>query len=322
MVLWPLVLGKQHQLSVREFLYLHPVHKNLEGGGVYNIQTRRRRLIQLETKYSSNRGWKNHFFFTSGQWEFAPTKKAQDPRVRRETNMLSKKGHHAPRLTPNEISRVNNILNWARRHDTSMLFEVLCTVPRLMEFVYLFTAHVAIKLIEEVARVQFNPGPLAANTRGATPRKDQVQAIGKGKSKQMDMGKGKMIKPEKPKKAALFPLQTGGVFKIHDKDPAPSAPAVTQFVQWEKKQTEAPPRVAKVLNLVDEEDDVEAGKPAEVTSVPVPKVPTQREESKVKVIEAHLMRKRTLKKAVDAAAPRVVPAAAVTMANFLANWRR
>ena len=40
------------------------------------------------------------------------------------------------------------------------------------------------------------------------------------------------------------------------------------------------------------------------------------------MIEAPLMRKRTLKKAVDATAPRAVPAAAVNMANFLANRRR
>jgi hypothetical protein len=41
MVLWPLVLGKHKQLTVREFLFLHRVHKNPGGGGVYNIQTRR-----------------------------------------------------------------------------------------------------------------------------------------------------------------------------------------------------------------------------------------------------------------------------------------
>ena len=66
-LLWPLVLGKQHQLTVREFMYLHRVHKNLGSPWVYNIQTRREKLIQLGTKYSNNRGWKNHFFFASGQ---------------------------------------------------------------------------------------------------------------------------------------------------------------------------------------------------------------------------------------------------------------
>jgi hypothetical protein len=73
MVLWPLALGKEHQLTVREFLHLHRVHRNPGGSGVYNIQTRWGKLITLETNYSSNRGWKNKFFFASGQWEFAPS---------------------------------------------------------------------------------------------------------------------------------------------------------------------------------------------------------------------------------------------------------
>jgi hypothetical protein len=40
MVLWPLALGKEHQLTLREFLHLHQVHKNPGGVGVYNFQTR------------------------------------------------------------------------------------------------------------------------------------------------------------------------------------------------------------------------------------------------------------------------------------------
>ena len=77
-----------------------------------------------------------------------------------------------------------------------------------------------------------------------------------------------------------------------------------------------------VLKLVDEDDDVEVGKPAEAVSVPVPKAPTPREELEVEVIEAPLMRKRTLKKVVNFVAPGAIPDAAVTMVNFLANRRR
>ena len=124
--------------------------------------------------------------------------------------MLLEKGHQAPRLTLNEITRVNNVLDWAKRHDTSMIFEVLCTVPRLIEFVYAPAAYVAVKLTKEVAGVRFNPGPFATNTRGATPRKDHAQTVGKGKSKQMDKGKGKMIELEKPKRLRLFPYKQAG----------------------------------------------------------------------------------------------------------------
>ena len=69
-----------------------------------------------------------------------------------------------------------------------MLYDVLCMIPRLMEFVYSLAAHVSVKLTKEVARVQFNLGPPAANTQGATPRKDQAQAVDKGKSKKSGQG--------------------------------------------------------------------------------------------------------------------------------------
>ena len=183
-----------------------------------------------------------------------------------------------------------------------MLFEVLCIVPRLIEFVYKHAAHAAVKMTEEVARVRFNPGPPVANTRGATPRKDQAEAVGKGKSSQLDKGKGKMIEPEKPKKTILFPFQIGGAFKIRDKEPAPPAPIAPQPIQGVKNPTEAP-RVARVLKLVDDEEDVEA-------------------EHYAEAIKAPLARKRTLKKAVDAAIPGAALAAAVNMANFLSNRRK
>ena len=95
-----------------------------------------------------------------------------------------------------------------------------------------------------------------------------------------------------------------------------------QPVKREKKPIEVLTRVARVLKLVDEEDDLEAGKPVEVALVPVPKALTLGEESEVEVIEALLARKRTLKKVADAAAPEVVPTVAVNMVNFIANRKK
>ena len=131
-----------------------------------------------------------------------------------------------------------------------------------------------------------------------------------------------MIEPEKPKKIARFPLQTDGVFKIYDKDPAPLAPVVTQLVKREKKLAEAPSRVAKVLRLVDYEEDLEVEEPAKVTSVLVPKAPTLGEESEVKVIEVPLVRKRTPKKVANVATPEAILAVAMNVASFLANQRK
>jgi hypothetical protein len=78
---------------------------------VYNIQTRWGKLITLGTKYSSNHGWKRKYFFTSGQWEFAPTEQATEIRVSWEVNMLSEKGGQEPHLTPNELARVDEVLH-------------------------------------------------------------------------------------------------------------------------------------------------------------------------------------------------------------------
>jgi hypothetical protein len=80
---------------------------------VYNFQTRRGKLKTLETKYSSNRGWKQKFFFASGQLEFAPTEQATRPRVPREVNVLSEKGGQEPNLTRSELARVNEVQRWA-----------------------------------------------------------------------------------------------------------------------------------------------------------------------------------------------------------------
>ena len=90
----------------------------------------------------------------------------------------------------------------------------------------------------------------------------------------MDKGKSKMIESEKPKNTVPFPLQIGGAFKIHDKDSTPLALAVALPAKMEKKPTKAPPRVARLLKLVDKEDNLEAGKPVEATLVPVIKTPT------------------------------------------------
>ena len=80
--------------------------------------------------------------------------------------------------------------------------------------------------------------------------------------------------------------------------------------------------MARALKLVNDEDDLEAGEPAEVVSVPIQKPPTLEKDSIIEVIEAPLVRKRTLKRAADAAILEATPAATMNMANFLANRRK
>jgi hypothetical protein len=51
-----------------------------------------------------------------------------------------------------------------------------------------------------------------------------------------------MIEPEKPKKT-VYPIQTGGAFKIHERK---------KSLAVEKKKVEVPSRVARALKLADE----------------------------------------------------------------------
>jgi hypothetical protein len=138
---------KERQLIERELLHLHRVHRNPGGSRVYNIQTRQGKFIILETKYSSNRGWKNKFFFASEQWEFALTEQATEIRVPHKVNALLERGGQEPNLTRSELARVNEVQRWAQKHDHCMLYGVLAMVPRLMEFVYGQAGHVAVRLI-------------------------------------------------------------------------------------------------------------------------------------------------------------------------------
>jgi hypothetical protein len=93
-----LALGKDHQLSVNEFMHVYRIQRNPGSFGVYNFQTKRGKFVQLDSKYSSNWHWKNKYFFVSGQWEFAPKEKVQGPRVPREVNTPADRAFQKPIL--------------------------------------------------------------------------------------------------------------------------------------------------------------------------------------------------------------------------------
>jgi hypothetical protein len=77
-------------------------------------------------------------------------------------------------------------------------------------------------------------------------------------------GKAKDLETEKPKKPRVIPLQIGRAFKIYDpKALDPLVPPATQSakkspIKKKKKRVEAPPQVAKVLKLVNEDEGLEA----------------------------------------------------------------
>ena len=79
----------------------------------------------------------------------------------------------------------------------------------------------------------------------------------------MDKGKGKMTEPEKPKKPAL---QTGRAFKNYEpRALIPPEPLLIQSPKkssiLKKKSAEASPRVARLLKLVDEDEDLGVQQP-------------------------------------------------------------
>jgi hypothetical protein len=65
-ILWPLALGPNHTLTIKEFLHIYRLQKNPQSSSAYNFQTKRGKFIQIDSQFSSNPKWKNKFFFVSG----------------------------------------------------------------------------------------------------------------------------------------------------------------------------------------------------------------------------------------------------------------
>jgi hypothetical protein len=135
-VLWPMVLGKEHPFTVREFLWMYRVQKNPKTNGVYNFQSKRGKFVQIEVKFSSNRWWKNRFFFAMRQWEFAPYETVEGPRVPQERSLLALDAHKEPLLSKEEIVRVNKVLARARIHEDAMYYNQLVIVTKLNMYLY------------------------------------------------------------------------------------------------------------------------------------------------------------------------------------------
>ena len=171
---------------------MYSIHRNPRGSGVYNFQTKRGKFIQLDTKYSSNRYWKNKFFFISEQWEFTSKEKAVGPRVSREMNLVFDLALKEPILTVEETKRVNDVIQWSQTHESFMFSNWLDLIPRLSEFVYDVKAFVVPRRpAGATARLLVDSSPPTANTQGATPRKEQAQVASKGKLRRWTRARAK-----------------------------------------------------------------------------------------------------------------------------------
>jgi hypothetical protein len=87
MILWPRVLGEGHELLVREFLKIYKLSRNPRSEFTFNFQGHQKTKFILLSGYSSNKFWKDKFFFAQGDWEFSATEIVAGPRVPRETHV-------------------------------------------------------------------------------------------------------------------------------------------------------------------------------------------------------------------------------------------
>jgi hypothetical protein len=329
-VLWPLALGREHTLTIKEFLHIYQLQKNPQSSAVYNFQTKRGKFIQIDSQFSSNPKWKNKYFFVSGQWEFTPTEKAEGPRVPRDINDPTAEAYEEPVMTPEMIHRVNKVIKWGRERPKMMFVGSLVTVPKLSEFVYdVESFRPPVRPIGDPLRVRADPSGPAANTRASTPRKGKNEAplAAQIKPKVIDKGKAKVVDTGKPAKV-IYPIMTGGDFKIREpKVPTPPSLPINQPAKRGPlaEKPEKPPKAARVFKLLDEEGSPEASGPVKDLLDPARRTHSAAEES-VEVVEAPLVKKRRLTKAagsdVPAAGngPQVDEVAGV--AGFLASRRK
>jgi hypothetical protein len=217
-ILWPLAMGREHTLTIKEFLHIYRLQKNPQSSAVYNFQTKRGKFIQIDSQFSSNPKWKNKYFFLSGQWEFTPTEKAEGPRVPRDINDPPTRAYDEPVLTPEMVRRVNKVIKWGREHPKMMFVGSLITATKLSEFVYDVESYrPPVRPVGDPLRARLDPtgrldrsGP-AANTRASTPQKGKGEAplAAQVKPKVVDKGKAKVVDTGKPAKA-VYPIMTGG----------------------------------------------------------------------------------------------------------------
>jgi hypothetical protein len=313
-VLWPLALGKQHQLTVTEFMHIYRIQKNPYSSGVFNFQTKRGKFIQIDSQFSSNPKWKNRYFFVSGSGSLLPKRKQQGPRVPREINDPSNKAYQEPIMTPEMTKRVNDVIAWSQDHGKMMFVGSLVTAPKLSEFVYdVESFRAPMRPIGDPLRARPDPSGPAANTRGSTPLKgkNKVPVAVQSKPKIVDKGKAKVVDTGKPKKVT-YPIQTGGAFKIHErKVPTPPALPIAPLVKKSpvvEKKVEKPSKVARVLKLLDEEEGSEAGEPAKALPKPVLEVHAHR-RGVGQSYRGPPLKKRKLKKVAEPEVPIVEPAA-------------
>jgi hypothetical protein len=131
-ILWPRVLGEGHELSVREFLKIYRPLRNLKTEYVFNFQGRQKIKFIILLGYSSNKHWKERFFFAQGDWECPATEAVADSRVPREVRCLLSSKQDEPILNENEDAHVWDLVKHSEEHTTEMNFDTIFSQAALV----------------------------------------------------------------------------------------------------------------------------------------------------------------------------------------------
>ena len=75
-ILWKEVFGRDHPLTVDEFLFCYKINQSL---GFYQFTARDKDYRLIKSLASSNRNWKREFIFVSGFWAKNPMDVGKDP---------------------------------------------------------------------------------------------------------------------------------------------------------------------------------------------------------------------------------------------------
>jgi hypothetical protein len=124
-ILWPRVLGEGHELSVREFLKIYRPLRNPKTEYVFNFQGRQKIKFILLPGYSSNKHWKERFFFAQGAWECPTTETVADPKVPLKVRRLLSSKQDEPVLTEDEAAHMRELLRHSEKHVAEMDFDAI-----------------------------------------------------------------------------------------------------------------------------------------------------------------------------------------------------
>jgi hypothetical protein len=118
-------LGEGHELSIREFLKIYRPLRNPKTEYVFNFQGRQKIKFILLSGYSSNKHWKERFFFAQGAWECPATETVADPEVPRKVRRLLSSKQDEPILTEDEAAHVRDLLRHSEEHVAEMDFDTI-----------------------------------------------------------------------------------------------------------------------------------------------------------------------------------------------------